>query len=144
MGWTTSHIHQGPWPWNCEGHWFLYEGCTMLEITSCSWLMILGGCTQLPLGGTLTQMPTRPWNNICSLPYRNWCRLFVHHDFFGPLDLHLLMWSEFGQYLPFDQWEILECNGHGPLILCMKRPWPPICDSNYCLFPWGGPLNEFS
>ena len=24
---------------------------------------------------------------------------------------------------PIDQWELLDCNGHGPSILCVKWPW---------------------
>ena len=23
---------------------------------------------------------------------------------------------------PFDQWELLDCNGHGPSVLCVKGP----------------------
>ena len=31
--------------------------------------------------------------------------------FFGPLGLHLRVWSELGRSPPFDQWELLDCNG---------------------------------
>ena len=24
---------------------------------------------------------------------------------------------------PFNQWELLDCNGHGPSALCVKWPW---------------------
>ena len=27
---------------------------------------------------------------------------------------------------PFDQWELLDCNGHMPSILCVK--WPLVAD----------------
>ena len=37
----------------------------------------------------------------------------LHGCFLGPLDLHLLVWSELGELWLFDQQEILECSGHG-------------------------------
>ena len=43
----------------------------------------------------------RPWNLIHSLSCRTSCRLFIHEVFFGPLGLHLGVWSELGRSLPF-------------------------------------------
>jgi hypothetical protein len=38
----------------------------------------------------------KPCTLIHNLPCRAPCRLFIHELFFGPLDLHLLVWSELG------------------------------------------------
>ena len=43
----------------------------------------------------------RPRNLIHSPSCRTPCRLFIHDVFFGPLGLHLRVWSEFGQSLAF-------------------------------------------
>ena len=43
----------------------------------------------------------RPWKLIHSPPYRTSCRLFIYEVFFGPLDLHLRVWSELGRSPPF-------------------------------------------
>ena len=32
------------------------------------------------------------------------------------------VYSELDGLCPFDQWELLDCNGHGPSLLCVK--WP--------------------
>ena len=53
------------------------------------------------------------------MPCNNPCTLF-----FGPLHLHLLVWSELGWFGIFDQREILKCNGHMPSVSCPK--WPLI------------------
>ena len=54
-----------------------------------------------PLGGRLDVNYGRPWNLIHSLPCRNPCRLSIHEVFFGPLGLHLRVWSELGRSPPF-------------------------------------------
>ena len=54
-----------------------------------------------PLGGGLDENSGRPWNLIHSPPCRTPCRLFIHEVFFGPLGLHLRVWSELGRSLPF-------------------------------------------
>ena len=50
-----------------------------------------------------------------------------------PYAFHPLVWSESDDLNFFDQWEILNCNGHGPLVSCMKWPlgsdWPLIKDA---------------
>ena len=66
------------------------------------------------------------WNLIHSSPCRNPCRLFIHKDFFGPLGLHLRMCGvNLDGLRPFDQWELLDCNGDGPSVLCVM--WPLVC-----------------
>ena len=42
----------------------------------------------------------RPWNLMHSPSCRTLCRLFIHEVFFGPLGLHLCVWSEFGRSPP--------------------------------------------
>ena len=59
----------------------------------------------------------KPWTIIHNMPCNNPCTLF-----FGPLHLHLLVWSELGWFGIFDQREILKCNGHMPSVSCTK--WP--------------------
>ena len=54
-----------------------------------------------PLGGRPDVNSGRPWNLIHSPPCRTPCRLFIHEVFFGPLGLHLRVWSELGQSPPF-------------------------------------------
>ena len=54
-----------------------------------------------PLGGRPDLNFDRPWNIIHSPPCRTPCRLFIHEVFFGPLGLHLRVWSELGRSPPF-------------------------------------------
>ena len=56
------------------------------------------------------------------------CHVEIHVDFSSKKIslLHILAWSD-GVGL-FDQWEILKCNGHGPLLSYVK--WPQERDSN--------------
>ena len=54
-----------------------------------------------PLGGTPDGNSGTPWNRVYSPPCRTPCRLFIHEVFFGPLGLHLRVWSEFGRSPPF-------------------------------------------
>ena len=54
-----------------------------------------------PLGGRPDVNSGRAWNLIHSLPCRTPCRFFIHEVFFGPLGLHLRMWSELGWSPPF-------------------------------------------
>jgi hypothetical protein len=49
--------------------------------------------------------------------------LYAHEVFFGPSGLHLCVWSELGGSPPFDQLELLDCNGHGLLVLCVSGPY---------------------
>ena len=42
-----------------------------------------------------------PWNLIQSPPCRTPYRLFIHEVFFGPLGLHIRVWSELGRSPPF-------------------------------------------
>ena len=69
----------------------------------------------------------RPWNLIHNLSCRPPCRLFIHEVFFRPLGRHLRVWSELNRLRPFNQWELLDCNGHGPSVLCVK--WPLVAAS---------------
>jgi hypothetical protein len=49
----------------------------------------------------LMENSKRPWNVMHSPPCRTPCRLFTHEVFFGPLGLHLRVWSELGWSPPF-------------------------------------------
>ena len=60
-----------------------------------------------PLGGRPDVNSGRPWNLIHSPPCRTPCRLFIHELFFGPLGLHLLVWSELGRSPPFRPMRVL-------------------------------------
>ena len=73
-----------------------------------------------PLGGRPDANSGRPCTLIHSMPCRTLCRLFIHKLFFGPLGLHLLVWSELGRSPPFNQWELLQGHGHGLSTLCVK------------------------
>ena len=75
-----------------------------------------------PLGGGHDEDFGRPWQLIHSPPCRNPCRVFIHEVFFGPIGLHLWVWSELDGLRPFDQRELLDCNGHGSSIFYVK--WP--------------------
>ena len=129
------------------------------------------GSSPPPRGGP-DKNSRRPWNLIYSPPCRTPCILFIHEVFFGPLGLHLRVWSELGPSVflveekkifffrplifvfflaqesskeklrfflcpfldslrPFDQWELLDCNGHRPSVLCVKWPW-----GHYDISPW--------
>ena len=50
-----------------------------------------------PLWGRPNENSKRPWNLVRSLPCKTPCRLFIHEVFFGPLGLHLRVWSELGR-----------------------------------------------
>jgi hypothetical protein len=54
-----------------------------------------------PLGGGLNENPGSPCNLIHSPPCRTPCKLCIHEVFFGPLNLHLRMWSELVRSPPF-------------------------------------------
>ena len=54
-----------------------------------------------PLGGGFEAKSGRPCTLVHNLPCRTPCRLFIHGLFFGPLGLHLLVWSELGRSPPF-------------------------------------------
>ena len=54
-----------------------------------------------PLGGGPDANSGRPCTLIHSPPCRTPCRLFIHELSFGPLGLHLLVWSELGRSPPF-------------------------------------------
>ena len=54
-----------------------------------------------PLGGGPDANSGRPCTLIHSPPCRTPCRLFIHKLFFGPLGLHLLVWSELERSPPF-------------------------------------------
>ena len=55
----------------------------------------------LPLGGGPYTNSSRLWNIVHSMACKNSCRLFIHDYCFGPLGLHLLVWSELGRSWPF-------------------------------------------
>ena len=54
-----------------------------------------------PLGDEPDENSKRPWNLIHSPPCRTPCRLFIHEVSFGPLGLHLCVWSELERSPPF-------------------------------------------
>jgi hypothetical protein len=80
-----------------------------------------------PPRGGLDENSGRAWNLTDSPPCRTPCKLFIHEVFFRPLDLHLHM--NLGGLHPFDQWELLDCNGRGPSVLYVK--WPLISFRDY-------------
>ena len=53
------------------------------------------------LRGGLDKNSGRPWSHIHSPLGRTPYRLFIHEVLFGPLGLHLRVWSELGRSLPF-------------------------------------------
>ena len=73
-----------------------------------------------PLGGGLGTESGGPWSIIYNLSCRKCMYTFHSGRFFWVLSLHLLVWMN-GLGL-FDQWEIIECIGHGSLVSCVK--WP--------------------
>ena len=91
-----------------------------------------------PLGGRPDVNSGRPWNLIHSPPCRTPCRLFIHEVFFGPLGLHLRVWSELGRSPPFRPMRApkLDCNGHGPSVLCVKWPSLPPSMVTSCSLPY--------
>jgi hypothetical protein len=54
-----------------------------------------------PLGGGSNANSGRPCTLVYIPPFRTPCRLFIHKLFFGPVGLHLLVWSELGLSPPF-------------------------------------------
>ena len=75
-----------------------------------------------PLGGRPHENSRRPWSLIHSLPCRTPCRLFIHEVFFGPLVLHLRVWSELGQSPPFRPMRTLRLQWSWAFSLVLK--WP--------------------
>jgi hypothetical protein len=70
----------------------------------------------------LNENSGRPWNLIHSLPCKTPCRLFIHEVFFGPLGLHLRVWSELGCSTPFRPMRALGLQRSRASVLCVK--WP--------------------
>ena len=63
------------------------------------------------------------WNLIYNLPCRSLCRLLLSMiKEFGHFGLHHVVWSELGRSQLSGPIRGLECDGHGPSILFMKRP----------------------
>ena len=73
----------------------------MLEIILKKSHVLLEFALHPPLGGGPNANPSKPCTFIHNLPCRTPCRLFIHELFFGPLGLHLLVWSELGWSPPF-------------------------------------------
>ena len=73
-----------------------------------------------PLGGGLDANSGRSCTLIHNLPCRTSCRLFIHELFFGPLGLHLLVWSELGRSLPFRPMRALTLPWLGAFSLVCK------------------------
>ena len=48
----------------------------------------------------LPKFREKPWNLIHNPPCRIPCKLFIYEIFFGPLGLHLRVWSELGRWSP--------------------------------------------
>ena len=51
--------------------------------------------------------------------------VWFHVDFSSMksyLGLYFTFGCDVNSLYPFSQWEILDCNGHGPYVLCVK--WP--------------------
>jgi hypothetical protein len=107
---TTSHMSQGPCSWNCGGPWSSSKGCT----TDMVWQNLYQA---LPLRGGPAANSDKPWNFICHVD------LSIHEIFFGPLGLHILVWSELGRSRPFRPMRDLRMQ--------WRRPFSPVC--------WSGP-----
>ena len=103
----TSHTSQWQWMCNCEGPWF-----SSRSHTRC--LTNMHAMSNFALGLALEDRPNAnfggPWNIIHTPPCRNPCDFFIHGNFFGPLGLYLLLWSELGQYQPF--WPMRDLRMH--------------------------------
>ena len=106
-------MSQGPWPFNCEGPWFSSKACTIDMVCQ-----NLRQTYLLKVG--LMRNSGIPWNIIHNVSNGNPCRLFIHEISFGPLRLHLLVWSKPKQSQPFQPMRDVECNGHVPSISCVK------------------------
>ena len=109
------------WTCTCEGSWLSSKGrANYLRLLPLTWFV--GICVR-PTSWRWAWCIL--WRRIIySLPCRDpCCSLVLHDNFFGPLDLHLLVWNELENELGlFDQWGILECNGHGPSVSYVNRP----------------------
>ena len=92
-------------------------------------------CHACPLEVGLTQISADRETLIIVCHIDILCRFFIHGNFFEPLGLQLLAWSELDSLGIFDQWEILECNGHGPWVLCVKWSQSP-CYSATIQLSW--------
>lgn len=95
---ATSHTSQGLYTIS-KGPWFSSKDCT----TS----MVGEFAAWVPLGGELDTTSCRPWNIIHIVACRNpsWLSSI---KFFGPFNLHLLVWIELRQSWPFfcTNWKI--------------------------------------
>ena len=81
---------------NLGNHWQLFHYHVLREFAS-----------GLPLGGGPDAKSSGPCTLIHNLPCRTPCGLFIHKLSFGPLGLHLLVWSELGRSLPFRPMRVL-------------------------------------
>ena len=109
---SSGNHEELDWLWR----WFEFDTELILS-------HLLTNFLDIPLGGRPNKNFGRPWNLIHNMPCRSPCRLFIHEVFFGPLGLHLRVWSNLDGLRPFNQWELLDWNGHGPSVLCVKGPY---------------------
>ena len=64
------------------------------------------------------------------MPSKTLCRIFIHKLFLGPLGLHLLVWSELGQFLTNESSYIAMVRGLQPCVWSgpsqheTEGPWP--------------------
>ena len=108
---ATSPTKQGLWPCDCD------SCLKAIRLFSKTWFAEFASC--LSFG-------TWPQNITHNLP----CKVFIQESFFGPLGLHLLVWSDLGGLGIFDLWEILECSGFGPSVSWVK--WPLRSSRTWC------------
>ena len=111
---ATSHTSQGSWPCKYEGPWLSSKGHIMTYGESHfyrNWYVCLNLCQAHLLEVDLMQIPV--CHNI----------LFIICHCKNPWALRLppssVKWTLNVMDL-FNQWEILECNGHKPSISCVK------------------------
>ena len=87
-----------------------------------------------PLGGRHDKNSGRQWNLIHSPSRRTPYRLFIHVVFFGPLGLHLRVWSELGRSLPFRPMRALRLQWTWAFSLVCEVALKLSMGSMYCIY----------
>ena len=83
----------------------------------------------------------RSWNLIHSSPCRTPCRLFIHEVFFGPLGLHIRVWSALGWSPPFRPMRALRLQwSHAFGLVCEVALSAPT--SSNTTMQWQGKLTK--
>lgn len=90
---ATAHTSQGPWLCSCDESWFSSKG--RINVMVCHNLL-----QAYPLEMGPTHIVTDPWNIAHNMSCRKSCKMFIHNNSRGLLDLHLLVWSKLGRSPP--------------------------------------------